>query len=120
MCCSFKAIVNVRVIDEIDEISIIEIVKDQQGIGKELRKCKLTCKRTGSLLTCNTCCGFLTIKVFLKTKESHGITCNISPKVARAASTPCDDDGYNSFHQHHSTSYIETLPNDITQYQNII
>lgn len=38
MCCSFKAIVNVRVIDEIDEISIIEIVKDQQGIGQELRK----------------------------------------------------------------------------------
>lgn len=36
MCCSFKAIVNVRVIDE---IPIIEIVKDQQGIGKELRKC---------------------------------------------------------------------------------
>lgn len=35
MCCSFKAIVNVRVIDE---IPIIEIVKDQQGIGQELRK----------------------------------------------------------------------------------
>lgn len=59
-------------------------------------------------------------KSISKNKRESWPNVTFPPKVARSASTPRADDGYNSFHQHNSTSYIETLPNDITQYQNII